>query len=168
MCVWLCIVPQLQRVSEESPELLAQSGDLLVGITAQFANSSQRIARQATTILVTLGNAQFSVPTGQWAMCYQIHPLTASELSPFFWFRPCIFLFLSCFNKKSFLFFPLSLKKKEVRVTSLVRICLSAEHVTCLKPTTGFSLHVKKDQKSVHCSIFHLMSWNNGQESCVS
>ena len=114
VCVWLCNVPQLQRVSEESPELLAQSGDLLVGITAQFANSSQRIARQATSILVTLGNVQFWVPTGQWALCYQIHPLTTSELSPFFGFRPRVFLFLSCFFF-FFLFlfssfFPLSLK----------------------------------------------------------
>ena len=54
--MYLCVYPQLQRVSEESPELLAQSTDLLVGVAAQFANSSQRIAQQATKILVTLGN----------------------------------------------------------------------------------------------------------------
>ncbi|XP_070175787.1 26S proteasome non-ATPase regulatory subunit 5-like isoform X2 [Littorina saxatilis] len=50
----LCL-SQLLRVSAESPELLCQSTDLMVGITSQIASPNQQLACMATTILVNIG-----------------------------------------------------------------------------------------------------------------
>ncbi|KAK7495734.1 hypothetical protein BaRGS_00012954 [Batillaria attramentaria] len=51
----LCL-SQLVRVSQDTPDLLARSVDLLVGVAEQLGNESQQIARTATTVLVNLGS----------------------------------------------------------------------------------------------------------------
>ncbi|XP_076455116.1 26S proteasome non-ATPase regulatory subunit 5-like [Babylonia areolata] len=58
----LCM-SQLLRVSEESPELLIQCGDLLVAVAAQLAHHTQAIAQLATSIFVRLGSTERGVQT---------------------------------------------------------------------------------------------------------
>lgn len=56
----LCL-SQLQRVSQDIPEVLSQSRELLDSVAAQLANDSQAVARLATNVLVNLGHSPQSV-----------------------------------------------------------------------------------------------------------